>query len=90
MAMKRSTLVRTVGLVVMLVGIFVLPVTAAANLVQNGSFEEGYPGDNICGINWYEVGYGCNPSNTSIPSWLQTGGGVDWHDNTADPLEPAA
>jgi hypothetical protein len=63
---------------------------ATPNVVQNGSFEIGYPGDNVCGINWYEVGYDCNPSNTSIPGWVQTGSGVDWHNNTADPLEPAA
>jgi hypothetical protein len=67
-----------------------LPATAAANIIQNGSSEDGYPGDNVCGINWYQVGYGCNPSNTSIPGWVQTGGGIDWHNNTPDPLEPAA
>src|SRR4051812_4944476 len=64
--------------------------TASPNLVVNGSFESGYPGDNICGAWWYQVGYGCNPSNTSIPGWVQTGGGGDWHNNTFHPLEPAA
>src|SRR5689334_455614 len=63
---------------------------ATPNLVENGSFEDGYPGDNVCGINWFRVGYGCNQSNTSIPGWIQTGRGVDWHDNTLDPQEPAA
>jgi hypothetical protein len=57
---------------------------------QQLGFEDGYPGDNVCGINWYQVGYGCNPSNTSLPGWVQTGGGIDWHNNTPDPLEPAA
>src|SRR5690242_3843120 len=64
---------------------------AAPNLITNGSFETGYPGDDICGGWWYEVGYGCNPNNNSIPGWTQTGNGVDWHNNTAShPLEPAA
>jgi hypothetical protein len=88
--MKLSRLGRGVALVATLVGIVAPSATAAANPVQNGSFEDGYPGDNVCGINWYEVGYDCNLSNTSIPGWVQTGGGVDWHDNTFDPLEPAA
>jgi hypothetical protein len=87
---KLSRFVRGVAIVATLVGIGALPATANSNLVQNGSFEDGYPGDNVCGINWYEVGYDCNPSNTSVPAWVQTGGGVDWHDNTVDPLEPAA
>src|SRR5437764_7493241 len=64
--------------------------SAATNLIANGSFEVGYPGDNVCGGWWYEVGYGCNPNNNSIPGWTQTGGGVDWHNNTSNPLEPAA
>ncbi len=88
--MKLGMLARGVVLVATLVGIGALPATAAPNLVQNGSFEVGYPGDNVCGINWYEVGYDCNPSDTSIPGWVQTGGGIDWHNNTSDPLEPAA
>jgi hypothetical protein len=88
--MKLSRLGRGAALIATLVGMVALPATAAANIIQNGSFEDGYPGDNVCGINWYQVGYGCNPSNTSIPGWVQTGGGVDWHDNTPDPLEPAA
>jgi hypothetical protein len=88
--MKLSRLGCGVALFATLVGIVALPANGAANRVQNGSFEDGYPGDNVCGINWYEVGYDCNPSNTSIPGWVQTGGGVDWHDNTFDPLEPAA
>ena len=50
-----------------------------ANLVQNGSFESGYPGDNVCGSWWYGVGYGCDPSASTIPGWTVGGGGVDWH-----------
>jgi hypothetical protein len=90
--MRLSRLGRRAALIAALAGVFAaLPATvAAANLVQNPSFETGYPGDNICGAWWYEVGYGCNPSNTSIPGWVQTGGGVDWHNNTFNPLEPAA
>jgi hypothetical protein len=88
---RLNRLWRSVLLVAMLVGVFAaLSATASANLVQNPSFEDGYPGDNICGAWWYEVGYDCNPSNTSIPGWLQTGGGVDWHNNTFNPVEPAA
>jgi Protein of unknown function (DUF642) len=85
-----SLLVAAVASMAVLVGLGLPTAHAAANLVQNGSFESGYPGDNVCGINWYAVGHGCNPSNTSIPGWLQTGAGVDWHNNTPDPLEPAA
>ncbi|MBV8078916.1 MAG: VCBS repeat-containing protein, partial [Actinobacteria bacterium] len=66
------------------------PSPVSGNLVQNGSFEEGYPGDNVCGGNWYSVGYSCNPSNDSIPGWIQTGGGLDWHHNTTNAGEPAA
>jgi hypothetical protein len=66
-------------------------VAAGPNLVQNGSFEIGYPGDFVCGAWWYSVGYGggaCD-SNTTITGWLQTGGGVDWqHDSI--PSEPVA
>ncbi len=35
------------------------------NLVQNGSFEDpGYPGDNICGRWWYNVGWAEQSSAT--------------------------
>src|SRR5687768_10072126 len=52
----------------------VLPVPAE-NLVVNGSFEDGYPGDNICGSWWHEVGYNCEPSGTIIPGWTETADG---------------
>lgn len=88
--MRLVRLWSAVALVAALGFVVAGPAAAAPNLVQNGSFEAGYPGDGICGAWWYEVGYGCNPDNTSIPGWVQTGGGVDWHDNTSNPAEPAA
>jgi hypothetical protein len=63
--------------------------TPASNLVQNGSFEDGYPGDNICGGFWYTVGYFCDEAGTAIPGWLETGDGVDWHSVGPFP-EPSA
>jgi hypothetical protein len=60
---------------------------AQTNLVQNGSFEGGYPGDFICGNWWYNVGWlssDCRPErvadwNQAIPGWQQTGEGVNWY-----------
>lgn len=57
-----------------------------ANLAVNGSFENNYPGDYICGNWWYNVGWQsslCNPSRQNewgqtIPGWQQTGQGVNW------------
>ena len=56
--------------------------SAAPILISNGSFETSYPGDNICGLNWYTVGYvaGCT---ATIPGWTVGGGGVDWHNAIA-------
>jgi hypothetical protein len=60
-------------------------VTRTNNLVQNGSFEEGY--ENTTGINggwpsnhglWAPIGY--FGATDTIPHWTASGGGVDWHD----------
>jgi hypothetical protein len=68
-----------------------LPAVAGANLVQNGSFENGYPGDNICGAWWFAVGYDCYyDTSTVIPGWTETAGGVDWTSSTyfGNPVPP--
>jgi len=59
------------------------------NLVKNGSFEVGYPGDDTCGRWWYNVGETdrslvCNPDKPNdwyagIPEWTRTGQGVNWY-----------
>jgi hypothetical protein len=84
--MKRCWAV--LGLVIGLVALSAIPASAATNLVQNGSFESGFPaspdnnGSQSVGYNGY--------SGALIPSWTQTGGGVDWHHNVPDPAAPAA
>jgi hypothetical protein len=91
--MRTINLARCGALLVFLVTALVVAApggAVAGNLVVNGSFENGYPGDGICGGWWYEVGYDCNPSNDSIPGWTQVGGGVDWHNIGPNPGEPAA
>lgn len=58
----------------------------AANVAVNGSFENNYPGDYICGNWWYNVGWQsslCNPLRQgewgqTIPGWQETGEGVNW------------
>jgi hypothetical protein len=88
--MGTPKFLRRAACVAAVVAVFVaLPAAAGADLVQNGSFESGYPGDNICGAWWYTVGYGCDPAGTAIPGWLETGDGVDWH-SPGPPGEPVA
>jgi hypothetical protein len=48
--MKLSTLGRGVATVATLVGVVALPATAAANIIQNGSFEDGYPATTSAGL----------------------------------------
>jgi hypothetical protein len=68
----------------------------AANLVVNGSFESGYPGDDICGAFWFSVGYDCYyDTSTAIPGWTETAGGVDltsstYHGGPVPPGEPTS
>ncbi len=58
----------------------------ANDLVQNGSFENGY--ESTTQINggwpgnhgfWAPIGYG--GATDTIPNWTVSGGGVDWHDS---------
>ncbi|MCU1483628.1 MAG: putative cell surface protein [Actinomycetia bacterium] len=87
-ARRLRTLARALLLtsLVPLVGIIGASAATAATgteLVQNGSFEVGYPGNNICGNGWYGVGYGCPGT---IPGWTVTGGGVDWQGTDNQPV----
>jgi hypothetical protein len=60
-------------------GAYAVEAGVGENLVVNGGFEVGYPGNNVCGVNWYTVGYACDPDGSAIPGWRETGEGVDWH-----------
>jgi hypothetical protein len=76
------------GFVIALVSLSATPALAATNLVQNGSFESGFP-TNPDNRGWQSVGYN-GSSGALIPHWSQTGGGVNWHDNVPDAGTPAA
>src|SRR5216684_3572413 len=66
-----------------------------ANLVVNGSFEQGYESTteinggwpNNAGF-WAPIGY--FGFTDTIPGWTVGGGGVDWHDSSPNPGEPVA
>ncbi|HEX2038095.1 MAG TPA: DUF642 domain-containing protein [Acidimicrobiales bacterium] len=60
---------------------------SAADPFVNGSFEDGSMQPS--GPSWMSVGYGADPG-TAITGWTETGDGVDWHFNTANPNEPTA
>jgi hypothetical protein len=86
--MKRSIigLSLLVGLSLELVSISAGAQATNNNLVQNGSFEEGY--EDTTQINggwpdnhgfWAPIGYA--GATDTIPDWTVSGGGVDWHDS---------
>lgn len=65
------------------VGLFVCGVTGiakAANLIVNGSFEEG---------NWIDANghQRLSPNDTALSGWTIGGSGVDWHVGTPNPLQ---
>src|SRR5262245_62532760 len=77
-----------VGLSLRLVSIPAVAQATNNNLVQNGSFEQGY--EATTQINggwpsnhgfWAPIGY--NGATDTIPAWTVSGGGVDWHDSNA-------
>jgi hypothetical protein len=62
----------------------------ANNLIQNGSFEVGF--EATTQINggwpsnhgfWAPIGY--SGATDTIPNWMVSGGGVDWHDSDSSP-----
>src|SRR5262245_50766043 len=86
--MKRSIIGLSlfVGLSLGLMSISAVAQAANNNLVQNGSFEEGY--EDTTQINggwpnnhgfWAPIGYA--GATDTIPDWTVSGGGVDWHDS---------
>jgi choice-of-anchor C domain-containing protein len=67
--------------VAVLMALFLLTGKASANLIKNGSFEEG----DKTGFNYsYKR---VNAGNTSITNWTVGGAGVDWH-NKAELNQP--
>jgi hypothetical protein len=85
--MKRSIIGLSlfVGLSLELVSISAMA-QANNNLVQNGSFEDGY--EATTQVNggwpsnhgfWAPIGYA--GATDTIPGWTVSGGGVDWHDS---------
>jgi hypothetical protein len=86
--MKRSIIGLSlfVGLSLGLMSISAVAQATNNNLVQNGSFEEGY--EDTTAINggwpnnhglWAPIGY--FGATDTIPDWTVGGGGVDWHDS---------
>src|SRR5262249_37698037 len=88
---KRIGLSLFVGLSLGLMSISAVAQATNDNLVQNGSFEDGYEGTtqvnggwpNNHGF-WAPIGY--LGATDTIPDWTVSGGGADWHD--ADPSGP--
>jgi choice-of-anchor C domain-containing protein len=48
---------------------------SAANLIVNGSFEEGDFKSNIVGLNFARL----NPGSSALTAWTVDGRGIDWH-----------
>ncbi len=92
MSTSVKRLVTAAGLFVALGALSAVPSSAAPelapNLVENGSFEIGFP-DPPSGPWWQEVGYAGQP-DSMIPGWTETADGVDWHANIEIDNEPAA
>jgi hypothetical protein len=78
----------TLGACIAVAALSAAPADAATQLVQNGSFELGYP-DPSDGPWWQPVGYG-GYADDQIPGWTETADGVDWHANIPISGEPAA
>jgi hypothetical protein len=69
-----------------MVGVTARPAPAAVNLVQNGSFEDGYPSIvDGCGNGWYSVG-SLPWCPATVPGWTAGNGGVDWHFQDKNPV----
>src|SRR5262249_26601662 len=87
--MKRSFIGLSLFFGLWLMSISAVAQTTSNNLVQNGSFEDGY--EDTTGINggwpsnhgfWAPIGYDGAPD--TIPHWTVGGGGVDWHDSDSN------
>ncbi len=83
--MKRSIIGLSLFVGLLLMSISAVAQTTNNNLVQNGSFEQGY--EDTTQINggwpnnhgfWAPIGY--NGATDTIPNWTVGGGGLDWHD----------
>src|SRR5690349_1528045 len=87
--MKKGNLIGLSLFVGLSLGLTSIPAVAQAtnnNLVQNGSFEEGY--EDTTQTNggwpsnhgfWAPIGYA--GATDTIPDWTVSGGGVDWADS---------
>ena len=91
--MKRSIVGLSISLGLSL-GLVSIPALAQAtnNLVQNGSFEQGYEATTRINGGWpcnhgYWAPIGYDGATETIPHWTVGGGGVDWHDSDPSVLD---